>query len=333
MNSSPPDIAIVIPFFQRQPGLLKQCVRSVLEHGGTVYFQIIVIDDNSPVPADQELVDLSPTERARVRVIRQPNAGPGAARNRGLDEVPKGTRYVTFLDSDDQWTADFLNDAVFALDSGYDLFFGNSKRIGQSTTRFEWITGSDFSVRPEDHRRFDTDHDLYAFAGDFFNLLVYHTNVIGPTTMAYRFEKFPTIRFDPTIFNGQDRLFKLTLGQHLDRVAFSPKIYAYEGEGVNIFDKSQWGSPGSIRLTASYIRLCRCILKQVRLSPRQRAHVNRQLAEARRGLAANTLHLLRTRTPVDWSRIFTAFREDPISAALFVPNLARSLLKHFTVAG
>lgn len=329
MNNSPPDIAVVIPFFQRQAGLLRQCVHSIFKHGGAVNFLIIVIDDESPVSADQELVELCPTDRTRVRVIRQPNAGPGAARNRGLDEVPAGTRYVTFLDSDDQWTDDFLNDAVFALDLGYDLFIGNSQRIGQNTTRFEWVAGSGFSMRPEEHRQIDNDHDLYAFTGDFFDLLVYRTNVIGPTTMAYRFEKFPTIRFDPTIFNGQDRLFKLTLGQHLEGVVFSPKIYAYEGEGVNIFDKSQWGSPGSIRLTSSYIRLCKCVLDQIRLSPPQRAHVAKQLAEARRGLATNTLHLLRKRTPVDWSRILKTFREDPISAALFIPNLIGSVLKRF----
>ncbi|MCG5510347.1 glycosyltransferase family 2 protein [Ectothiorhodospira lacustris] len=330
MSNATPEIAVVIPYYQRQAGLLRQCVLSIIEHSGTTNFQIIVVDDESPVSAAEDLAGLEPLMLERICIIRQSNGGPGAARNRGLDEVPAGTPYVTFLDSDDQWTADFLSDAVFALRSGCDLFIGNSQRIGQKTARFEWVSGAGFSMAPEDHQQMDVVRKIYEFAGDFFDLLVYRTNVIGPTTMAYRFDKFPTVRFDPSIFNGQDRLFKLTLGQGLDRVAFSPKIYAYEGEGVNIFDKSQWGAPGSIRLASSYIRLCKRILLQIRLTSAQRDHIAKQLAEARRGLAGNTLHLLRTGRPVDWSRILSTFREDPICAVWFVPNLALSIWKRFS---
>ena len=41
-----------------------------------------------------------------VQVIVQPNGGPGSARNTGLDSAPPDTRYIAFLDSDDEWTPD-----------------------------------------------------------------------------------------------------------------------------------------------------------------------------------------------------------------------------------
>ena len=199
-----PDIAVVIPYYQKEAGLLSQCVGSILAQAGEVDFRIIVVDDESPVPADQELAEILPTAGERIQIIQQKNAGPGAARNTGLDNVPQGTAYVTFLDSDDQWTGPFLSDAVVALGRGYDLFMGNSTRIGSETTRFQWDKDPELNIRPEMHKAIDPDRQLFEYQGDFFDLLIHRSNIIGPTTMAYRFDRFPTVRFDPTIYNGQD---------------------------------------------------------------------------------------------------------------------------------
>ncbi|TDY03760.1 succinoglycan biosynthesis protein ExoW [Thiohalophilus thiocyanatoxydans] len=325
-NSSTPEIAVIIPFYQRETGLLTQCVRSILEQPGGVDCQIIVVDDESPIPADQELARFLPDAGDRLRIIHQPNAGPGAARNTGLDNVPPGTPYVTFLDSDDQWTGPFLSDAVAALEQGYDLFMGNSTRVGSETSRFEWDKNPVLNIHPADHKTIDPERALYEYQGDFFDLLIRRSNIIGPTTMAYRFDRFAAVRFDPTIYNGQDRLFKLTLGQDFQRVAFSPKLYAYEGEGINIFDKSQWGTAGSIRLLSSYIRLSRRILATIRLNPEQRAYVRHQLADSRRSFALSIPHLLKKGVSIDWRRVMATFREDPLCAMLFLPNLARGFL-------
>lgn len=326
-DSSVPTVAIIIPYFQRNGGLLKACVQSILEQEGVSDFRIIVVDDESPVPAEEELADIVAEAENRIDVICQANAGPGAARNTGLDHVPEGTRFVAFLDSDDQWTGPLLADAVAALERGYDLFFGNSARTGQSETRFDWWPARGLNLRAEDHRLVDREREIYEYQGDFFDLLVRRTSIVGPTTLAYRFDRFPGVRFDPAIFNGQDRLFKLTLGQELQCVAFSPKVYAYEGEGVNIFDKSQWGSAGSLRFLSSYIRLAKTILAEIRLNPEQRAFVQMQLAESRRSFTASILHLLRRRRPVDWPRVRATLREDPVTGMLFVPNALRSVLR------
>ncbi|MDZ7803480.1 glycosyltransferase family 2 protein [Thiohalophilus sp.] len=308
---STPDIAVIIPFYQRETGLLTQCVRSILEQPGEVNFQIVVVDDESPIPADQELAPFLPDAADRLRIIRQPNAGPGAARNTGLDNVPPGTPYVTFLDSDDQWTGPFLSDAVVALAQGYDLFMGNSTRINSETSRFEWDKNSALNIHPEEHLSIDPERRIYEYQGDFFDLLIRRSNIIGPTTMAYRFDRFPAVRFDPTIYNGQDRLFKLTLGQRFRRVAFSPKLYAFEGEGINIFDKSQWGMPGSIRLLSSYIRLSKTILKNIELNQSQKEYVKKQLVESRYSFALSIPHLLKKKEVIDWKRVAKTLLEDP----------------------
>jgi succinoglycan biosynthesis protein ExoW len=322
-ESDAPVIAIVIPFFQRKPGLLTQCVQSILDQPAAPAYRIIVVDDGSPIAAETDLAELIPIAGDRLQIIRQPNAGPGAARNRGLDSVPPGTRYITFLDSDDAWCGPFLADAVHALDLGYDFFFGNSTRVGKKGSRFQWDKHPERNIRAEDHRLIDAERGIYEYCGNFFDLLVRRSSIVGSTTFAYRYESFPDIRFDPRLYNGQDRLFKLGLGQHLQRVAFSPRSYAEEGEGINIFDKAQWGSPDSLRFLSSYIRLAKFILADIRLSDEQRRFVAGQLLESRRSFVASIVHLLGKRARVDWSRVFATFREDPATAAMVGPELMR----------
>ena len=98
---------IIIPFYQRQDGILSRALASVFSQSFKDV-DVIVVDDQSPRSPDADLASLSEEDRARVTVIAQPNAGPGGARNTGLDHVPEATRYVAFLDSDDVWRPEKL---------------------------------------------------------------------------------------------------------------------------------------------------------------------------------------------------------------------------------
>jgi len=66
-------------------------------------FQVVVVDDGS-IDDGPDIV--RKYRDRRLRLIQQANAGPGAARNRGIRETTG--RYVAFLDADDEWLPDFL---------------------------------------------------------------------------------------------------------------------------------------------------------------------------------------------------------------------------------
>lgn len=77
-------------------------------------FELIVVDDGST----DNTVAVLRAYGNRVKVLEQNNAGPGAARNRGL-EAAQG-EYVAFLDSDDLWFPWTLATYRRAIEEGSD---------------------------------------------------------------------------------------------------------------------------------------------------------------------------------------------------------------------
>lgn len=96
-------ISIIIPFYNVE-NYIEKCILSVQSqtYGN---FECILVDDGS---LDQTYNRALQTigDDTRFRIVRQYNKGLGGARNTGI-EAAKG-EYIVFLDSDDYWSADFL---------------------------------------------------------------------------------------------------------------------------------------------------------------------------------------------------------------------------------
>lgn len=88
-----PLFSVIIATYNRA-SLLSRALQSVFAQT-FVDYEVIVVDDGSIDDTDQVLAAYA----GRIKSLRQPNQGPGRARNYALSEAA-GT-YVTFLDSDD----------------------------------------------------------------------------------------------------------------------------------------------------------------------------------------------------------------------------------------
>ena len=93
--SPAPLFSVIVPTYNRAR-LLRDALSSVMTqtHGD---YEIVVVDDGSSDETPAIVEELGD----RVRFLRQPQQGPGAARNRGAAQA-RG-RYLAFLDSDDLW--------------------------------------------------------------------------------------------------------------------------------------------------------------------------------------------------------------------------------------
>jgi GT2 family glycosyltransferase len=94
-----PAAAVVIPSFNR-PAALEACL-TALSAQDAPDFEIIVVDDGSPTPLDTVCARFPNT-----RCIRQDNAGPAAARNRGARAADAA--FVAFTDDDCRPRPDWL---------------------------------------------------------------------------------------------------------------------------------------------------------------------------------------------------------------------------------
>jgi succinoglycan biosynthesis protein ExoW len=246
-----PTVAAIIPYFQRSPGILRRALTSILcqELSPDVRVDVIVVDDGSPVPARAEIHGLEFAPPFQLHLTEQPNGGVAAARNAGLHRVTEQTSYIPFLDSDDTWHPAHLATAIAALDQGYDLYYCDSRRIGQNRSAF-----NDFSAEPSfqtflsgpNARRIgDQLYDLQPAA--LFSQTHRHAGFRIPA-IVYRRAKASGLSFDTSLREvGEDSLFILRLILASHRVCCCIRELVSFGEGVNIYEsRYSWENPGHL---------------------------------------------------------------------------------------
>lgn len=109
MVTAKPHVTVIIPAYGNHP-LLLETLRSVYQQAGNFKLQVMVVDDNSPVPLGPIIQKKFP----KVTIIRNhQNLKSGPSRNQALKNLK--TDYVAFLDADDIWKPNFLSTSIKAI--------------------------------------------------------------------------------------------------------------------------------------------------------------------------------------------------------------------------
>jgi succinoglycan biosynthesis protein ExoW len=314
-------ITVVIPYFQRETGVLRRALQSVADQRGCALpLHVIIVDDESPAPPEPEIAAAG-TLAGTLTLLKQRNGGPASARNKALDHAPSDTRYVAFLDSDDAWSPDHLARAVTCLEAGHDCFFGDFFQLGQSQGAFSRAG----RLHPADHPTVGSHATLHAFRGDMFDQIL-SGNVIGTPTVVYAFECLRDHRFRTEFTSaGEDYLFWMGMAKRSTRFAFSSEIEATCGRGVNVYSGAGWGTPRHLERLHNELRYRKTIGRLFDITPAQRKVIAASVAQLRRSVARDLLHRLRHRCPTPPVLLAAHLRLDPLSFAM-LPAVALSTL-------
>jgi glycosyltransferase involved in cell wall biosynthesis len=106
-------ISAIVPLYNKERTIAR-AMRSIFAQRWQD-FELIVVDDGS---TDRGPEIAGEYRDPRLRVITQSNAGPGAARNRGVREST--SPYICFLDADDEWLPEFMNTSLANLQDNPD---------------------------------------------------------------------------------------------------------------------------------------------------------------------------------------------------------------------
>lgn len=96
-------ISVVIPLYNKENDV-RRTLESVLNQSYTD-FEVVVVDDGS-TDGSANIVQEMMSSDARIRLIKQQNAGVSAARNKGIREAKNDL--VALIDADDFWDKECL---------------------------------------------------------------------------------------------------------------------------------------------------------------------------------------------------------------------------------
>ena len=313
-------IGVIVPYFQREAGLLHRALSSVAaqEHSPV---QVVVVDDGSPRPATEEITPSLRAALPGLTFIHQVNSGIAAARNAALDALTENVTAIALLDSDDLWEPSHLRHAALALSLGADFFFSNSRSEGDTQDHFQQpgrrqllSCGQPVQGTPGLVHWSESVHALMGAACPFVT-----------ATVVFRRAVLPHFRF-PVTFRcaGEDQAAFWELLARCSVIMYCTKpTLIYGSGGVGTWKKSTFGSAAHLVRLADEIHLRQRVLSTYPVSDGDRQLMRRAIVARRHMALYSALHLVRRRQEGAFREICYLLRADPACAASWCLNLPR----------
>ena len=229
MVMSRPDVSVIIAAWKSED-FLERAVRSALA-SRHLEVEVIIVDDASP-DGTRALADrLSATDRRIVVASLALNAGPSAARNKGLS-MARG-RFIAVMDADDAMLPDRLSLMVRQADAtGADIVVDNMVEVdgsGAPLSRDRFLTSSAFAA--------DRTIDLVTWIA--YNTPLQKGDCLGYLKPLIRASALPQDRrvYDTLLRNSEDYYLianLLAYGKHMTYMASAGYLYT-RSEGSTSF--------------------------------------------------------------------------------------------------
>jgi glycosyltransferase involved in cell wall biosynthesis len=301
-------ISVIMPTYNCA-AYIAEALTSVLKQTLSPY-EILVIDDGS---TDNTKAIVMALDDARIRYLKQENAGVSAARNCGLQHATG--EYIAFLDADDRWLPDMLARQYATLSRNPELVFSFTNFIRFDDPQSEYPFLNQFTFYPELlNAVYETTGDaaVKIITADAFCYLVNFGEVPAYTqAIMFRSNAVKGLKFDCSLKVCEDAEFVLRCAA-LGRVAYDETVLLE----VRRHDSNATRDISLIAVDklASFVKL----LEFKGLTPVQNSFLLRRLAKAHWD-AANAQLLAGQRTQ-SWRNV---------KSALLQPGTLLSKAKRF----
>lgn len=228
-------IDIIIPVYNTPIKDLNRCLNSILKQSYKSY-KVYIIDDGSKASISRYL-DNYVNNKPNFHVRHIPNGGASNARNIGL-RISK-SEYVTFLDSDDTFTPNFLGEAIKILqDNNLDIVVGGYNEVADSHVYRIRKCKSGLHIYDDNHT-IKYFNKLISSKLSKDNLELDSTPTGRIYTKLYKRSVFKDVLFNRNITISEDTLFLIDIMKNIDRIGVVPNIwYNYYQNYYSIVHKS-----------------------------------------------------------------------------------------------
>ncbi len=198
-----PQFSIIIPLYNKEK-FIENTLKSVLQQSFTDY-EVLIINDGSTDASETKILAFKDD---RIQYFYKENEGVSEARNYGIEKA--NSEYITFLDADDYWYPNFLEE-----------MFSNIAKFPEQKV---------FAAAIEIENTKNVIASSYSIPKSTESIVVnyfeasYQEGVIFTSCAAFHKSVFETIgNFDPKIKSGQDTDLWIRIGL-VYPVVFSFKI-------------------------------------------------------------------------------------------------------------
>jgi len=126
----PPKVSVITPLYQGEEHI-EQCLKSVIDQGRDDVEHLLI--DNNSTDHGPEIVRAYAETHPHIRLLHNPVQGAGPSRNLGI-HAAEG-RYIAFLDSDDWWHSEKLDQQISAMEEHSAVFSWTSYDVVDQTGR------------------------------------------------------------------------------------------------------------------------------------------------------------------------------------------------------
>ncbi|HTX72517.1 MAG TPA: glycosyltransferase family 2 protein [Rectinemataceae bacterium] len=247
-------VSVVVPVFNTAP-YLANCLDSILSQSYG-HLELMAVDDGSTDDSPSILAMYAGHDR-RIRVLRQPNQGQSAARNRALDAT-RGD-WITFVDSDDHIHERYVERLLeLALDRHADLSIC-------SAVEYDPGTRQPVPNGHTTHIRWQIDHDAGSIDPRDESTKASILNIcLAPWGKLCRAELARSLRFPESLRRYEDNPYVLGIAHKAERIAYIREQLYYYRRRIDSVSRmvetgQLWAQAYSEFLEA--MRLCRMVFQ------------------------------------------------------------------------